>query len=193
MTDDNGRNWMSCLGWGCLGVVVLSILGVGSCVAWVAKGGADARAVAAAYLQAVDTGRYEEAFAMLGPDLTGQRDLGGFVAFEQASRAELGACGGWQATGTSFNRDDGRTVARLTYAGSCDGGPLIVTFGLEKIDGSWRIQDVRYGDTEIPRVGTCTECGGVVPPGARFCPHCGAATDGGAESDGDGPAGETVG
>ncbi len=90
MTEENGRNWMSCLGWGCLALVVLSILGIGGCVAYLYRGGSAAHSVANAYLEAVDAGRYEEAFENLGPRFTEDRGIGEFVAFEQAARAQMG-------------------------------------------------------------------------------------------------------
>jgi hypothetical protein len=179
MTDENGRNWMSCLGWGCLVVVVLTALGIGGCVAYVYRGGAAARSVADAYLEAVDAGRYEEAYEHLGSRFTEGRGIGDFVAFEQASRAQMGACGGWKMSGTSVNREAGRSVARLTYQGSCDSGPIEVGFNLERVEGRWVIEDINYHEPGVAVIPTCTECGMVLPPGARFCPNCGSEIAGG--------------
>lgn len=173
MSDDNGRNWMSCLGWGCLALVVLSILGIGGCVAYLYKGGSAAHTIANAYLESVDGGRYEEAFESLGPGFVEDRGLGEFVAFEQAARAQMGVCGDWRMIGTSFNRESGRSVALLTYRGSCDRGPIEVAFNLEKLDRQWVIQDIRYREPGVAVVPVCDACGDVVPPGARFCPNCG--------------------
>lgn len=178
MTDDNSRNWMSCLGWGCLAVVVLSALGIGGCVAYVYRGGAAGRAVAGAYLEAVDAGRYEEAYEHLGPRFTEGNDIAAFVAFEQASRAQMGACGDWRASGTSFNRESGRSVARLTYQGSCESGPIAVGFNLRQVEGQWVIEDIRYHEPGVEVIPTCADCGAVLPPGARFCPNCGSEIDG---------------
>lgn len=179
MTDENRRNWMSCLGWGCLAVVVLSVVGIGGCVAYLYKGGSAAHSVANAYLESVDAGRYEEAFESLGPGYTEDRGVAEFVAFEQAARAQMGACSDWRMSGTSFNREAGRSVALLTYQGSCDAGPIEITFNLEQIDGEWVIQDIRYNEPGVQVIPVCADCGSVVPPGARFCPNCGAATGGG--------------
>ena len=76
MTEENGRNWMSCLGGGCLALVVISILGIGGCVAYLYRGGSAAHSVANAYLESVDAGRYEEAFQSLGPRFTEDRGIG---------------------------------------------------------------------------------------------------------------------
>ena len=178
MTDDNGRNWMSCLGWGCLAVVVLAALGIGGCVAYVYRGGSAARSVADAYLAAVDAGRYEEAFAHLGSEFTEGRDISDFVAFEQASRAQLGACGDWTMSGTSVNRDTGRSLARLTYLGSCASGPIEVGFNLQQVEGRWVIEDIRYHEPGVEVIPTCADCGAMLPPGARFCPNCGSEIGG---------------
>ena len=118
MADEDRKNWMSCLGWGCLVVAVVSVLGIGGCLAYVYKGGSAAHSVANAYLESVDAGRYEEAFGTLGPVYTEDRGLAEFVAFEQAARAQMGACGDWRMSGTSINRESGRSVALLTYRGS---------------------------------------------------------------------------
>jgi hypothetical protein len=185
MTDDTGRKWLSCFGWGCLAAVVIAVVGIGGCVAYIYKGGSDAHAVADSYLAAIDEGRYEDAYATLGPKLGGDRELGDFVAFEQAARSALGACRDWKMRGTSFNREGDRTVASLTYVGSCDSGAAKVALGLEKIDGSWLIQDIRYGDPPPPAAARCTECGRDVPAGANFCPFCGAAVGSVADADGD--------
>ncbi|MCU0305818.1 MAG: hypothetical protein MUC56_17335 [Thermoanaerobaculales bacterium] len=178
MGDEGGQSWVSCLGWGCLAVVVIAVVGIGGCVAFVYKGGSDAHATAEAYLAAVDGGRWEEAFATLGPGFTADRGLADFVAFEQAARAELGGCGDWKMSGTSFNREEGRSVALLTFLGSCGGEPATVAFNLEKIDRRWLIQDIRYNEAPSrPVIELCVECGGVLPPGSRFCPSCGAPVE----------------
>jgi len=179
MADEEKKNWMSCLGWGCLIVVVLSVLGIGSCVAYVYKGGSAARSVATAYLESVDAGRFEEAFRTLGPAYTEGRGLTEFVTFEQAARAQAGACGTWRMSGTSINRESGRSVAMLTYRGSCDGGPIEVAFNLEQVDRQWVIQDIRYNEPGVSVIPTCADCGAVVPPGANFCASCGSAIGGG--------------
>ena len=180
MTEENGRNWMSCLGWGCLALVVISILGIGGCVAYLYRGGSAAHSVANAYLESVDAGRYEEAFQSLGPRFTEDRGIGDFVAFEQAARAQMGSCGDWRMSGTSFNRESGRSVALLTYQGSCDRGPIEVSFNLEQADGQWLIQDIRYNEPGVAAIPICAGCGSVIPPGARFCPNCGLEVGGGA-------------
>jgi zinc-ribbon domain len=189
MADEEKRNWMSCLGWGCLVVVVVSVLGIGGCVAYVYKGGSAAHAAADAYLEAVDGGQYEEAFQALGPSYTADRELAEFVAFEQAARAQMGACGAWRMSGTSFNRVSGHSVAMLTYQSSCDGGPVEAVFNLEQLDGQWVVQDVRYQEPGVTVIPVCAECGAVVPPGANFCAGCGAAVGGDAAAD-EGPSGE---
>lgn len=178
MADEDKRNWMSCLGWGCLIVVVVSVVGIGGCVAFVYKGGSEAHAVAELYLEAVDGGDFEEAFTALGPAYTEDGGLAEFVAFEQAARAQMGPCGGWRMSGTSFNRDPGRSVAVLAYQGSCEGGPVEVRFSLEKWDGQWVIQDIRYQEPGVTVVPVCAECGALVPPQANFCASCGAALGG---------------
>ena len=191
MADEEKTNWMSFLGWGCLIVVVVSVLGIGGCVAYVYKGGTGAQAAVDAYLESVDAGRYEEAFQALGPVYTEDRGLAEFVAFEQAARAQMRACGAWRMSGTSFNRESGRSVAMLTYQGSCDGGPVEVHFNLEQLDGQWVIQDIRYQEPGLTVVPVCAECGAVVPPGANFCAGCGTAVGGGAVDD-DEPVGDTA-
>ena len=189
MADEDKKNWMSCLGWGCLVVVVVSVVGIGGCIAYVYKGGSGASEVAAAYLGSVDGGRYEEAFQALGPGFTDDRGLADFVAFEQAARAQMGACGAWRMSGTSFNRESGRTVALLSYQGSCDGGSLEAHFNLEQLEGQWVIQDIRYQEPGVTVIPVCAKCGAVVPPGANFCAGCGAAVGGGAIVEED-PSGE---
>jgi len=191
MADENGRNWMSCLGWGCLAVVVLSVVGIGGCVAYVYKGGSAAHSVAKAYLEAVDAGRYEEAFQTLGPSYTEDRGLAEFIAFEQAARAQMGACSAWRMSGTSFNRESGHSVALLTYQGSCDAGPIEIAFNLEQADRQWVIQDIRYNEPRVSVIPICPDCGSVAPQGAKFCPGCGsevggseAALEGRVESEG---------
>jgi hypothetical protein len=185
MADEEKRNWMSCLGWGCLIVVVVSVIGIGGCVAYVYKGGSGAHAAADAYLESVDGGRYEEAFQTLGSTYTEDRGIAEFVAFEQAARAQMGACGAWRMSGTSFNRESGRSVAMLTYQGSCDGGSVEAHFSLEQSEGQWVIQDIRYQEPGVTVIPVCAECGAVVPPGANFCAGCGTAVGGGAAADED--------
>jgi hypothetical protein len=185
MADDEKTNWMSCFGWGCLIVVVVSVLGIGGCVAYFYKDGSGANAAADAYLGSVDGGRYEEAFEALGPGFTEDRGLADFVAFEQATRAQMGACGGWRLSGTAINRESGRSVAKLTYQGSCDGGAVEAHFSLEELDGKWVIQDIRYQEPGVTAVPVCAECGAVVPPGANFCAGCGEAVGSGATADAD--------
>jgi len=178
MGDSDAKSWMSCLGWGCLAVVVLAVLGIGSCVAVVYRGGSAAHEVADAYLQAVADGRFEDAFATLGPGITADRDLRAFVSFERANRDRHGECGDWRLTGTSLNRQDGRTQADLSYLADCEHGPVEVRFAVEKVDREWLIQDINYRTPGAPEsVPVCPECGAVLPPGARFCPSCGAAID----------------
>ena len=179
MVDEEKKNWMSCLGWGCLIVVVLSVLGIGGCLAYVYKGGAAAHSVANAYLESVDAGRFEEAFQTLGPAYTEGRGLAEFITFEQAARAQVGACDAWRMSGTSINRESGRSVAMLTYQGSCDGGPIEVAFNLEQVDRQWVIQDIRYSEPGVSVIPTCADCGAVVPSGANFCASCGSAVSGG--------------
>lgn len=178
MADDDKRSWLSCLGWGCLAVLVLAALGIGGCVAMVYKGGSAAHSVADVYLEAVDAGRYEDAFRTLGPAYTEARGLTEFVAFEQGARAQKGSCGEWRMSGTSINREDGRSVALLTFQGLCDAGPIEVAFNLEQVDGQWVIQDIRYNEPGVMTIPTCAECGVALPPGSRFCPGCGAAVGG---------------
>jgi hypothetical protein len=178
MNESESKSWMSYVGWGCLIVTLVAVLGIGGCVAWVYRSSTDAHAVAEAYLAAVDAGNYDAAFQALGPDFTEDRGLSDFVAFEQAARAELGSCGDWTLSGTSFNRQDGNSVALLTFRGTCDDEPVTVSFSLEQLDRQWLIQDIRYNEPMGPVLQICVDCGGVVPPGANFCPFCGAAADG---------------
>lgn len=185
MVDEDKKNWMSCLGWGCLVVVVVSVLGIGGCVAFVYKGGSEAHAAADLYLEMVDGGRYEEAFEALGPAYTEERGLAEFVAFEQAARAQLGVCGSWRMSGTSFNREAGRSVAVLAYQGACDGGPVEVHFGLEQLEGQWVIQDIRYQEPGVTVIPVCAECGAAVPPRANFCAGCGTPVGGDSPADED--------
>lgn len=181
MADEDAKKWLSCLGWGCLAVVVISVLGIGGCVAFFYKGGSDAHAVANAYLEAVEAGEFETAFLSLGPEFTGTRSLSEFVAFEQAARSDLGPCDDWKMSGTSFNRESGRSMAQLTYRRICDTGPVVVAFSLEQVDGEWVIQDIRYNEPLRPVVEVCAGCSATIPPGANFCPLCGTAVGGGAE------------
>ena len=181
MADEEKKNWMSCLGWGCLIVVVLSVLGIGGCLAYVYKGGTAAHSVGNDYLESVDAGRFEDAFQTLGPIFTEDRGLAEFIAFEQAARAQMGTCGAWRMSGTSLNREPGRSVAVLTYQGSCDGGPVEVTLNLEQIDRQWVIQDIRYKEQGVLVIPICADCGAAIPPGANFCAACGSAV-GGAET-----------
>lgn len=188
MADDDAKKWLSCLGWGCLAVVVIAALGIGGCVAFVYQGGKGAHTVAEAYLEAVDAGRYEEAFGRLGPGFADGIELTDFVAFEQEARAELGSCGSWRARGTGFDRRNGRSTSTLRYVGDCDSGAVTVSFRLEKINGVWLIQDIRYNEelgAEPPTVVGCASCGRAAPPGAKFCPYCGAALQGGAATPND--------
>jgi len=180
MADEDKKNWLSCLGWGCLAVVVVSVLGIGGCVAFVYRGGSAAGSVADVYLAAVDEGRFEDAFQALGPDYTDDRGLAEFVAFEQESRSRMGTCGDWQRSGTSIDRIPGRSAADLTYRASCEHGPLEVAFGLEQLDKVWVIQDIRYREPGESVVPTCADCGADLIPGAKFCAACGTAV-GGAE------------
>lgn len=188
MADESGRNWMSCLGWGCLVVVVLSALGIGGCVAYVYKGGSAAHTVANTYLESVDAGRYEEAFQSLGPGYTDDRGLGEFVAFEQEARAQMGTCSDWRLRGTEIDREPGLSATMLTYRGLCERGPVEVVFNLEKVDSLWVIQDIRYNEPGVKVIPMCADCETVIPPGAKFCPNCGAEV-GGVEAASEEPAG----
>jgi len=174
MADEDAKKWLSCLGWGCLAVVVISALGIGGCVAFFYKGGSGAHAAAHSYLEAVQAGDYEAAFVTLGPEFTETRSLEEFVAFEQAARAEMGSCGDWRMSGTSFNRESSRSVALLSFQRMCNEGPVIVAFSLEQMDGEWVIQDIRYNESVVPVVHVCVECSTVLSPQANFCPSCGA-------------------
>lgn len=174
MADEDAKKWLSCLGWGCLAVVVISALGIGGCVAFFYKGGSESHAAVITYLEAVEAGDFESAFLTLGPGFTEQRSLEELVAFEQAARAELGSCGEWQMSGTSFNREEGRSEALISYRRSCDGGPVNAAFSLEQLDGQWVIQDIRYNEPMGPVAQICAGCSDVIPPGARYCPHCGS-------------------
>lgn len=177
MSDSDAKSWLSCLGWGCLVLVVVSALGIGGCVTYFYKGGSGAHEVAQAYLAAVDEGRFDEAFETLGPDFTEERGVAEFVAFEQTARAEFGGCGDWRLRGTTFDREPGLTVSHLTFLGSCEDQPVTVAFSLEKLDDRWVIQDIRYNEqfeSVEPMVEHCSDCGAEVPLDARFCPSCGA-------------------
>jgi hypothetical protein len=177
MSDSDAKSWLSCLGWGCLVLVVVSALGIGGCVTYFYKGGSGAHEVARSYLAAVDAGRFDEAFETLGPGFTEERGVAEFIAFEETARAEFGACGDWRLRGTTFDREPGLTASNLTFLGSCEDQPVTVTFILEKLDDRWVIQDIRYNGGEEPiepAVERCSDCGAELPPDARFCPSCGA-------------------
>lgn len=181
MADEDAKKWLSCLGWGCLAVVVISVVGIGGCVAFLYQGGSEAHAVANAYLDAVEAGDFETAFLSLGPEFTERRGMEELVAFEQAARAEMRSCGEWQMGGTSFNRESGRSMAQLTYRRMCDEGPVTAAVSLEQVDGEWVIQDIRYNEPVGPVVEVCAGCSAVIPPGANYCPVCGTAVGDGAE------------
>jgi hypothetical protein len=177
MADTDSKSWMSCLGWGCLTVVVLAVLAIGAGVAMVYRGSSAADEVVEAYLEAVGAGRMEDAFACLGPGFTAERDLEALVEFDRANREAYGDCGEWRFGSTALNRTGGRTSVDLRYRSECERGPVEARFIVERIDGAWLIQDIEYREPTGPlAVDTCSRCGGVLPPGARFCPFCGAAT-----------------
>jgi hypothetical protein len=175
MADDDAKKWLSCLGWGCLAILVISALGIGGCVAFFYKGGSAAHETASRYLEAVQAGEYETAFGTLGPEFTESRSLEEFVAFEQAAQVGMESCGEWRMSGTNFNRESGRSVALLTFQRMCGEGPVNVGLALEDSDGGWVIQDIRYNDPAGPVMQVCADCSAMVPPAANFCPVCGAA------------------
>jgi hypothetical protein len=175
MAENDAKSWMSCLGWGCLAVVVLAILGIGGCV-WLAyRSGTGAHASAELYLQAVDGGRYEEAYDQLGSRFKEERDLDDFVAFEEATRKGLGRCASWRLAGTSLNRESGRSTAVLTYRLDCEHGSADAVFNIEDTAEGWLIQGIGYREPGAATLPTCPSCGEIVPRGAKFCPSCGAA------------------
>ena len=187
MTDTDAKSWMSCLGWGCLALVVLAVAGIGGCV-WLAyKGGSDAHQTVESYLQAVAEGRFEEAYGLLGPQFTVDHRLDDLIAFERSARHELGSCPAWRLAGTSLNRESGRSTAVLTYRLDCEGGPVEAVFNLERGAEGWLIQGVGYREPGAATLPTCPACGSVVPAGARYCPSCGAALTAAAPKQDDGP------
>jgi hypothetical protein len=181
MSDGESRSWLGCLGWGCLIVVVIAIVGIGGCVFVLYRGTAGASTVTDLYLESVVDGRWEEAYEQLGPVFRNDNRLEDFVAFEQAARHELGRCDSSQHRGISLDHREGRTLATLTYRLQCEKGAARVVFTVEKVEDAWLIQGVRYGEADAAPFPTCTECDGVLPPGSRFCPYCGAATGDGSE------------
>jgi hypothetical protein len=191
MTDDNSKSWLSCLGWGCLTVVVLAVLGIGGCVGYLYQQGSGARSTTDAYLENLDLGRFEEAYGQLGSEFTDEHGLSEFIAFEQAAQQRYGDCGERRLSGTNMNREPGRAVTVLTYYAECDGAPLEVVFTLERVEGEWVIQGVRYHEPEMMVPVICDGCGTVHPPGAKFCSNCGAAL-GGDEEPAEAPGAEVL-
>ena len=183
MADSDSKSWMSCLGWGCLTVVVLAVAGIGGCV-WIAyKGGSDAHQTAESYLQAVADGRFGEAYGLLGPQFTGDHQLDDLIAFERSARHELGSCPDWRLAGTALNRESGRSTAVLTYRLDCERGPAEAVFNLERGPAGWLIQGLGYREPGAATLPSCPACGAVVPTGARYCPSCGAALAGAPSTD----------
>lgn len=175
MVEDEKKSWMSCLGWGCVTVLVLSVLGVGGCVFVLYRGTAGAGTVTDRYLESVAGGRFEDAYSLLGSEYSSSHDLSSLVAFEQAARHELGLCESSRQRGLAMNHVDGRTKATMTYVLRCENGTTEVVFTVEKINDEWVIQGIRYGEAEEALTPTCSDCGTVLIPGARFCADCGAA------------------
>jgi hypothetical protein len=57
---------------------------------------------------------------------------------------------------------------------------VTIAFELNKLEGGWVIQDIRYNRPAGPVIQLCVECRRPIPPGASYCPFCGAPVDGGA-------------
>jgi len=129
---------------GCAGLVVLAVAVVAGLFFWSRR---EVAPETQEFLDAVEAGRYEEAYRVMSEEWRARNSLAAFTE-EWRGRAErLGPRLSLAAHGFGFNVGDGSTTARVRYDARYERGRVHIEFELERREGEWIPTDVRF--TEI--------------------------------------------
>lgn len=138
------------------------------------KGKRELEPVAEKYLVAVENEKYDAAWAMVGESWRSAQSGEGFIAFEKAVRAKLGALKEKSMTGVHISSNSSGTTARIVYSAEFENGSATMTFTMSKPGDAWLIEGVRYDSPLLRSLANCPKCGKGIALGATFCSGCGA-------------------
>ncbi len=163
-----------CFFYGCLSVIGLVLLGVivgGSIYLY---GRNTVTPFVENYMNAVDAGEYEAAYAMLGPQWSKTWTLAQVRSFEDKVRGLTGKCTGLTLWNCNIKKmGSAATTATVVYNAGFEKGPVTVTVILVKDGERWLIEGVNYNSPQLVAALKCPHCGHTNATLGDFCSSCG--------------------
>ncbi len=133
-----------CFFYGCLGALLLGLLGLGLVVLLFAFAGSELEPVADAYLAALEEEDYTKAFALLGPEAQATVTAEQYAMVQHGLRQTFGPLKDKSLEGVEMTARNGRTLAQLRYSATFARGPAELHFVLEKQGEAYIIQGYHY-------------------------------------------------
>lgn len=160
---------------GCLGLVVIVAIGISLLFFW-SKSTIGTPAMD--FIDAIDAGNYEQAYALTEGHWRGGRPFEEFERAYAALHDDLGPRQSIRSVGFNF---EGRVThpseGRATYAAQYEDGSVLIEVSLEHGEDAWHVTDARYRRRLSRPMAACPHCGSAVEPSARFCAQCGEKLD----------------
>lgn len=170
------RSWgpWGCIMLGCAGTLLVVVLGIGSCAAYLYQGKRALDPYADQFFAAWDSEDYSALEAM-GVPYQGTRGSNDMLDRIQEQRRELGPVVSRSQRGINITSANGEQDAVLTYQARFENGTRELELHFRKTGEAWELESVDFGTDAEARELRCPHCGSHVEVGSNFCSACGAA------------------
>jgi hypothetical protein len=147
-TPSSGRpfKWLAC---GCVALLVLALLVIGSCVALLMTGGREVEPYAEAFFAALQRQDYDAAYGMLSPDFQASHPKPEMDDLFRRVHEGLGALQDRRTVGLNWNADAGGTVVTVRYRAQYERGEADVELVFLKAGEKWLVQSVAWDSPQL--------------------------------------------
>ncbi len=159
--------------WGCAVLLVLGVLTIGSCAAFLLQGKRVIEPYGDAFFAAWDSEDYDALRAMIAATPADGQTSDTLVSAVRDLRDQLGPVKERGFRGFNINTSTEGSFAEATYHVQFASGEGDVTLSFVDENDVWMLSNVSIASDSVATERTCPNCGHVNPPGNNFCSECG--------------------
>ncbi len=166
-------SWLRRAGFGCSGVLLVSMLLCAGCGMWLWRGKVEVDPVAAAFLAAADRGDDAKNYRSLGDEWKKIQTEEQFAGLMQRLRELLGPLKSKRSQGIFRTAGRHGPIARVTYIATYTKGTVTVTLTLTKVSQAWKVIACHWDTPLVQQALKCSHCGAMNATLGQFCASCG--------------------